>query len=495
MSLTQPVQSQTIDRWAGEADVVVVGYGGAGACVALEAARGGASVVILERASGGGGTTAMCGGHVYAGGGTSVQRACGFEDDAEQLFQYLMACAPFQDEAKARLYSNGSVAHFEWLRAQGVPFNSNFHPHRTTLQLDDSCLVWTGNEYVWPFSARAKAAPRGHKVAGPFDAGHLIMKALMGQVERLAVPVVCDARVDSLVVDDGKVCGVVATQFGERKAYRARHGVALTAGGFVLNHAMLRNHAPDLAEHVIWHGSPGDVGDGVRLGMSAGGASIHMSEVFVTLPFYPPESLTFGIFVNATGQRFINEDCYHARIGHAAMHQAGGRVWLIVDDAGFGIPTINSDIHHLGRTDLQFEHVATEGSVAELETAIGLPAGALVHTVEQYNRFAADRQDPLFHKTAKWLRPLEPPFAAIDCSLGRAPYIGFTLGGLATLTTGEVLDDSNAIVPGLYAAGRTTCGLPRWSGGYASGLSVADATFFGRQAGRTLAALAAGSLR
>ena len=67
------------------------------------------------------------------------------------------------------------------------------------------------------------------------------------------------------------------------------------------------------------------------------------------------------------------------------------------------------------------------------------------------------------------------------------------LGGLATRTTGEVLDDANAIVPGLYAAGRTTCGLPRWSGGYASGLSVADATFFGRQAGRTLAALATGA--
>jgi succinate dehydrogenase/fumarate reductase flavoprotein subunit len=59
------------------------------------------------------------------------------------------------------------------------------------------------------------------------------------------------------------------------------------------------------------------------------------------------------------------------------------------------------------------------------------------------------------------------------------------------LPSGEVLDDSNAVVPGLYAAGRTTCGLPRWSGGYASGLSVADATFFGREAGRTLAAAAA----
>jgi succinate dehydrogenase/fumarate reductase flavoprotein subunit len=492
----QTIPINAVRDWTGTSDVIVAGYGGAGACAAIEAARGGASVTILERASGGGGTTALCGGHVYAGGGTSVQHACGFDDDDEQLYRYLMACAPFQDPAKARLYADQSVAHFDWLKAQGVPFNDSFHPHRTTLQLDDSCLIWTGNEYAWPFSEHATPAPRGHKAAGANDAGHLIMKALMTRVGELRVPVVCNARVVGLVVGDGTVQGVETSEFGTRRHYRARHGVVLTAGGFVMNPSMIANHAPLLAEHVIWHGSPADDGDGIRLGLSAGGAAIHMSEIFVTLPFYPPESLTYGLLVNATGQRFINEDCYHARIGYAAMNQPGGRVWLIVDNESFGLPAINGDMHHLGRADLEFAHVATEDSMSDLEIAIGLPRGALVRTVEQYDRWAAHGEDPLYHKSAKWLRPLaSPPYAAIDCSVGKAPYIGFTLGGLSTLPTGEVLDEEGCVVPGLYAAGRTSCGLPRWSMGYASGLSVADATFFGRVAGQTLARAAATARR
>ena len=63
----------------------------------------------------------------------------------------------------------------------------------------------------------------------------------------------------------------------------------------------------------------------------------------------------------------------------------------------------------------------------------------------------------------------------------------FTLGGLDTLPTGEVLDAGRKIIGGLFAAGRTACGLPRWGEGYSSGLSLADATFFGREAGRRAA--------
>jgi 3-oxo-5alpha-steroid 4-dehydrogenase len=105
-----------------------------------------------------------------------------------------------------------------------------------------------------------------------------------------------------------------------------------------------------------------------------------------------------------------------------------------------------------------------------------------------YNEGAARSEDPLFHKHADWLRPLDrPPYAAFDLSLGKAPYLAFTLGGLSTQTTGEVLAEDGSVVAGLYAAGRNSCGLPRHAEGYASGLSVGDATFFGRMAGRAAA--------
>jgi 3-oxo-5alpha-steroid 4-dehydrogenase len=96
--------------------------------------------------------------------------------------------------------------------------------------------------------------------------------------------------------------------------------------------------------------------------------------------------------------------------------------------------------------------------------------------------------DPLFHKAAKWLKPLtEPPFVALDCRIDHCFYASFTLGGLDTLPTGEVLDAERKVIGGLFAAGRTACGLPRWGEGYSSGLSLADATFFGREAGKRAA--------
>ena len=109
----------------------------------------------------------------------------------------------------------------------------------------------------------------------------------------------------------------------------------------------------------------------------------------------------------------------------------------------------------------------------------------------------AQGADPLFHKHPDWLKPLDkPPFALISYhpdevkyALGEnTGYLMFTLGGLATKTSGEVLTSAGEIVPGLYAAGRTTAGLPRTAKGYASGMSVGDATFFGRLAGLSAAA-------
>jgi 3-oxo-5alpha-steroid 4-dehydrogenase len=130
-----------------------------------------------------------------------------------------------------------------------------------------------------------------------------------------------------------------------------------------------------------------------------------------------------------------------------------------------------------------------EGSVEELERALSLPPGSLVETLAYYNRFAEKGEDPLFHKAAKYLRPLaEPPFGALDCSAANSIFGVFTLGGLAVRPHGEVLDAEGAPIPGLFAAGRCTAGLCREGRSYASGLSIGDASFFGRLAGRQAAA-------
>jgi succinate dehydrogenase/fumarate reductase flavoprotein subunit len=131
------------------------------------------------------------------------------------------------------------------------------------------------------------------------------------------------------------------------------------------------------------------------------------------------------------------------------------------------------------------EIVATGENVEELAEEAALPVENLCHTIRFYNDQAAKGEDPLFHKSPDWLEPIEATFAAIDLTPGKSGnYCVFTLGGLDTLPTGEVLTMDRRVIPGLFAAGRTTCGIPRRAEGYASGLSVGDVTFFGRMAGR-----------
>jgi succinate dehydrogenase/fumarate reductase flavoprotein subunit len=311
--------------------------------------------------------------------------------------------------------------------------------------------------------------------------GRVLVETLAARALALGARAVCDARVVALIAGgEQRVHGAVVRIDGSDRFARARRGVILCAGGFALNDRMLRQYAPQVARLARDALSAGhDDGSGIELGQSVGGAAIHMDELFTTLPIYPPESHVKGILVNEQGQRFINEDAYPGRISSYCLRQVGSRIFLLVDHAIFEQPSALSRIQ-----------VAAVGeSWDEIERELGMVPGALAHTVELHNRFAARGEDPLFHKGAKWLEPLdEPPFAALACHLGEAFYPYFTLGGLRVRPTGEVLRPSGEAIPGLYAAGRNCCGLPRWGEGYSSGMSLGDCTFFGRLAGRAAAA-------
>ncbi|QYY33200.1 MULTISPECIES: FAD-dependent oxidoreductase [Cupriavidus] len=488
-SVTHPCRLGNVPQWDMETDVVVVGFGAAGACAAIEAAQAGAVVTLFEVASGSGGTSALSGGEIYlgGGGGTPAQQQAGFVDDTEDLYRYLlMAGGPDADEPKVRTYADGSRAHYDWLVEQGLTYKNTYLPERMLEPETDDCLIWSGSEEAWPFSGNAKPCPRGHtpQWAG-WGGGRMLMDVLAARVVKLGVDVRYDSRVLALIADEANnVHGVVVRINGQTRYARARSGVVLCAGGFVMNRDMVRRHAPGLLRANEPIGSPGDDGSGILMGISVGGAAIHMDQGFVSLPFYAPESLIKGVFVNERGQRFINEDCYHGRIGHHIMQQLGDRIYLLVDSATYQQP---AEFTRIG--------IAAAGDTwEEVEHDLGMPAGTLSATVSNYNRHAADGADPLFHKAAKWLKPLdEPPFVALDCRVDYAFYPHFTLGGLDTLPTGQVLSEKRVPIHGLYAAGRTSCGLPRWGGGYSSGMSLADATFFGRQAGRHAAASASRS--
>ena len=483
---TRPKRLSTVGRWEIETDIAIVGFGGAGACAAIEAADAGSQVCVFEVAAAAGGSTALSSAEVYmgGGGGTRVQRACGYEDSTEDMIAYMMACqGEYGDEERIRMYCEGSLEHFNWLVELGARYKDSEYKERAIMAPTDDCLLYTGNEKAWPFREIAKPCPRGHNLEVEGDnGGPMLMGVLTENVEKRAIRVEYNTRALTLIADeDNRVHGLVVRMDGEERNVRARKGVILCAGGFVMNQEMLQKYVPNIAEAGnIPVGNPGDMGQGILMGQGVGGAVIHMNQAFVTLPFYPPASLTHGIFVNAQGQRFINEDVYHARIAHHALQQVDKRIYLILNHDDYEHPAfLNADVAGTGE------------NIEELAEEIGLDPQMLGHTLDFYNENARSGKDPLFHKSEVWLKPIEPPFAALDCTPGSGvfyPY--FTLGGLDTWPTGEVLTLEGAPIPGLFAAGRTACGVPRTASGYASGMSVGDATFFGRVTGKNVAAQA-----
>ncbi len=477
MSLFEVLNFADIEKWDHNTDVVVVGFGSAGGCAAIEAVRAGAKVLILERASGGGGTTALAAGHFYLGGGTRVQKACGIDDTVEDMFNYLMAVTPDPDEAKIRLYCNESVEHFNWLVEHGVLFNDSMYKSKHVVQPTDECLIWSGNEKVWPYIEKAKPAPRGHKVAKEGEqGGGFLMERLIEYVKKAEIPVEYNAGACALIVDaDKRIVGVQYKQFGEFKQVLAKKGVILAAGGFAMNDAMLKEYCPQLATRATYkQGNPFDDGSGIQLGLAVGGQAIHMDGCLLTSPIYPPENLLKGVLINAEGKRFVTEDSYHAKTTLAMAQQPGGTVYLIVDNEIFARPQL------MGQ-----KLIDAAESYEELEGILKLPTGSLVATMKSYNEHAANGEDPEFHKYHDWLKPLDQgPFGAFECSYGKAPYVGFTLGGLKTSIDAEVLDHNDQPIPGLYAAGACASNIAQDGIGYSSGTCIGEGTFFGRRAGR-----------
>ena len=184
----------------------MVGFGIAGGCAALEAARAGATVLLLERAAVHGGTSSMSGGHFYLGGGTAVQKATGQEDDVEEMIKYLTAVSKEPEPDKIRAYAEGSVEHFDWLEALGFEFERSYYPEKAVIQPGTQGLMYTGNEKVWPYSEQAVPAPRGHKVPVPGDTEgtRIVMDLLRDRLADEDVEVRYETGATNLVTSDGR---------------------------------------------------------------------------------------------------------------------------------------------------------------------------------------------------------------------------------------------------------------------------------------------------
>jgi 3-oxo-5alpha-steroid 4-dehydrogenase len=514
--------------WDDQADVVVVGFGSAGACAAIEAAGRGADVLVLDRFTGGG-ATAVSGGVVYAGGGTAIQAAAGVVDTTEAMVGYLrQEVGDVVSAATLRRFCTESAGMIDWLAAQGVPFDASLCPYKTSYPNNEFYLYYSGSENAWPFRDLAKPAPRGHRAHGPGTSGRVLFAALRGAAERAGARVRGQTGVTRLVTEGGRVVGVecltlsgaparvrrrhamlygyatkpglyapaLGRRLGRRiealerrygQPYRvfARHGVVLAAGGFIGNRAMMREHAPAFRGGLPL-GTLGDDGSGIRLGVEVGGVADRMGNVSAWRFLNPPSALLGGILVNRAGKRFIDESSYGAALGHRMITEHGGKAWLLIDRAVLGEARRQLKTETLWFQRLQARYLLgvgrVDGPLPQVAERAGIDAAGLAATVASYNSGSPDE----FGKDPALVHGLTEPFSLIDCS--SRPRIAYpcpmlTLGGLVVDEwTGQVLSASGGAVPGLYAAGRNAVGI--CSNSYVSGLSLADCVFSGRRAGR-----------
>ncbi|MDO8431627.1 MAG: FAD-binding protein [Candidatus Binatus sp.] len=536
LPIDKPILAEGADpiRWNSDCDVLVVGFGAAGASASIEAAHRGASVIVADR-FGGGGASARSGGVVYAGGGTRYQNRAGFNDTPDAMYEYLRReVGDAVGESTLRDFCAQSAAMISWLESLGIEFDSTVPPKKTSYPPDGYYLYFSGNEAVPQFAGEHPPAPRGHRVKGAGLSGSAMFKAMRAAVDTAGVKVMTQSAVRRLVVDSssGAVLGAEVWQlppgasvarrhrrlsrWAERLNYtaaslsdlvrrralaleltharpimvRTRGGVVLTTGGFIFNRAMVSRHAPGYLRNFRL-GTSGCDGSGIRLGQSVGGDVAHLERISAWRFINPPLAWARGIVVDSRGSRFCNEEVYGALLGHEMCEHHGGKAWLVIDshlrreairEALFGglwafqsMPAIMLMLTaKRGRT------------IEDLARKIGADANLMRLSCDAYNSGARGGDDAMGKSSAMRQALEAPPFYAVNISAGSRifPCPVITLGGLRIdEATGAVKQASADCVPGLYAAGRAAVGIA--SNHYVSGLALADCIWSGRRAGKS----------
>lgn len=524
--------------WDEHCDVLIIGWGAAGACSALEARALGADVLIADRFTGGG-ASAKSGGVVYAGGGTRHQQAAGFSDTPDAMFDYLKhETQNVVSDDTLRRFCADSVGNLDWLESHGAPYGHQMPPGgKTSYPPDGYFLYYSGNELVPQHGGPLPPAPRGHRTVGKGQCGAVLFAHLKAACLRAGARPFLQAAARRLVVDSqGRVVGAqlwsmppgspeaklharladraerwqnfapgyckklrerigqLERDFARPRLVHARKGVILSTGGFIFNRELIKRHAPKFQRN-FKVGATGCDGSGLRLGTSVGGQGAGLERVSAWRFINPPYSWHKGIVVNREGRRFCNEEVYGATLGQPLMEEQGGKAWLVLDaplrkksirEALFGGYWWFQSFPALA---LMLFKVRKGRHLGQLATVSGMNPTVLRESVLAANAAARGEAPEPFGKSPGGRQVLnEGPYYACDISVTNPvfPLGALTLGGLRVDEgNGAVLGAQGQAIPGLYAAGRTALGIP--SHLYISGLSLADCVFSGRRAGAAAA--------
>lgn len=473
-----------------DCDVLVIGAGIGGLSAAYEAGRGGARVAVAEMNSVFGGNGVLSEGGLFIVD-TPLQRAQGLADSPELAEQDILSWGEDADPEWALILARDSRHEvYDWLTGLGVKF----------------------------FAVRPQAGnhvPRFHENT---EKGLGLLRAIYRECTRNPeTRFYWNTRVERLVVEDGKVTGANGVNLRSGAPVRFRAGsVVLATGGFQGNEKMVRQnwHAgwpqPD---RVLMGASPNSSGIGLQMGQAAGAATHRLDHQW-HYPFGVPDPRLPGqnravsvrnlnaIWVNARGERFVNEWKGSRYTVEAVVRQKPATYWMVFDEPGV------ADLRYSG-TDWSDpkrakallvdnpEVTASAATWADLARKTGLPAGRLQETVGRYNRMVREGEDTDFLRFGRqalppWLQVfpvpaprelLTPPFHAMRAF----PMTRKSMGGLRIDVNCRVLDTAGRAIPGLFAVGEVA-GLGGVNGKAGlEGTFLAPSLIQGRRAGRYIA--------
>lgn len=455
-----------------KADVVIVGAGGAGLAAAIEAASRGSSVIVAELDSNYGGTAAMSGGGCFAVG-TPLQKEKGFEDSPDLAFQDWIRWGRGEaDEQWARYYIEHSLHDlYEWLEGLGV--------------------VWADVSFN-----EGNTVPRWHR---PQGFGRLLtMKLYETAKEKGVKKWLYDTQIDKILKRKGRVIGVSGTnrKTGDKVELYGK-AVVMATGGFAGSLEAVKRNAPWLEKYRFYvAGNRNCTGMGHSMIERVGGYLTHMDNLWIyvyatpdyedpaqeralVLRFFPRSN---GIWLNAQGKRFHNEDLSGGASGTpAVLAQNPPFAWSVNDIAAEETmlvmdPSYTADFSRMHEKKLKLLHespfIMKSDSLRELAHKMGVNPDTLNETVNRYNKYIDSGIDLEFGRKVKDLRKIEtPPFYAIKFF----PAVRKTIGGVKTNLKCQVLDKHFMPIPGLYAAGE----LAGMAGGHIQGDASLEGTMLG----------------
>ncbi len=484
-----------------DADVVVVGAGGAGMTAAITAAAEGKSVVILESQSMVGGNSVRATGGMNAGK-TVYQDENEFGESAGVEKTLKTAAEKYADNET--ITALAKTVSEQWAAYQANP--TGYFDSVELMELDtmiggkginDPELVetlcansadaidWLDEHGITLHNVSSFGGASVKRIHRPVNAegktvsvGSYMIPLLQENCEKAGVQILLNTTANEILTDaNGAAAGIKATgSTGETVTVNAK-AVVLTTGGFGANLDMVVKYKPELKGFMTTNAA-GIQGQGIEMAEAIGAATVDMDQIQIhpTVEANTAALITEGlrgdgaVLINAEGKRFIDEVGTRDVVSAAEIAQTGSYSWLVVDQAMVDASSVIQGYIKKGYT-------VTGETYEELGKAMGVDAAAFAETMEKWNGYVEAKNDPDFGRTS-FANPLNTaPYYAVKVTAG----VHHTMGGLKINANTEVLNEKGEVIPGLFAAGEVTGGVH--GANRLGGNAVADFTVFGRIAG------------